>query len=321
MATPWNRFRVGTPSERSNWTNPDCQPLTTLSHVAHVPTAYRIIQDQTLRADLVFDQSLLNTHRARVVWLSPNDWTGAGGFRYGNVSFEFPWAALIADRRYFWVESIAYGIEACRILITANDWSDTLIPYDPTRGDGPWWTDGQGNHYWNGQFCLEVMFEDDLPLETATGLSFVGHHPHFCNIDPATCGYRGFRADAAGAEFLATLLNRNANPTLPSVLHTYSNGRTGLDGRVGGSLHAIMRACQRLGVAGPGVTAQQPQAPAIGRALLGALHRLPNDERDQLASLFSCSKCLLEAVANVIIAGFEGSEADAVRRELEEWLE
>ncbi|MBK6562062.1 hypothetical protein [Candidatus Amarobacter glycogenicus] len=179
-----------------------------MSHVAHVPTAYRIVEDQQLRADLVFDKSTLNNYRTRVVWLSPNDWTNAGGFRYGNVTFAFPWESIIEGRNCYWVESMAYGVEACRILVTNNDWSKVLEPYDPAKDDGPWRLDADGSHFWNGTYCLEVMVEDDVSLDMSTGVGFVGHHPKRCSIDPKNCFYLGKREREAGAEFLATLVSR-----------------------------------------------------------------------------------------------------------------
>lgn len=299
----------------------DCQPLTTVSHVAHLSTACRIVEDQRLRADLVFDESVLNAHRARVVWLSPNDWAGAGGFRYGNASFEFPWPAIVDGRRCFWVESVAYGIPACRFLITRNDWSTVLQPYDASRGDGPWWVDGQGNHYWNGNYCLEVMVEDDLNLELATGVSFVDHHLNRCSIDPYGCPDRGNRARRGGAEFIATLVSRHPALSLPSILHTYSNGSQSVAGPVSSALNELMHACSRLDVPGPGITAQDPQAPALARALLGTMYREPPTDRDQLGRLFSCNKCLVEAVVSVLLSAFEGDEAEAVKQDLAEWLE
>jgi len=165
------------------------------------------------------------------------------------------------------------------------------------------------------------MFEDDLNLNLATGLSFVDHHPRFCNIDPSGCRYLGIRDRAAGAEFLATVVSRHVTPKLPSVLHTYSDGSQGVVGRVSIALNELMRTCSKLAVAGPGVTAKEPQASAIARALLVAMYRLPTEERDSLASLFSCGKCLVEAVCNVVVSCFDDAEADAVRGELEEWFE
>jgi hypothetical protein len=297
----------------------DCQPLMAVSHVAHIPVGYRIVEDKKLRADLVFDESILNDYRARVVWLSPNDWTGAGGFRYGNVSFAFPWRTVIEGRRCFWVESIAYGIEACRILVTSTDWSGVLRPYDPVRGDGPWWVDPEGNHFWNGNYCLEVMTEDDVSLELATGLSFVGHHANRCSIDPYGCPDLGKSDRQGGAEFLATLVSRYQSLHLPSVLYTYGDGHQSVSGSVGAALNTLMHACARLEVPGPGIVAGDPQAPALARALLGAMYRDPTADRAQLARLFSCNKCLVEAVANVIVSAWDDDQAEVIQQELAEW--
>lgn len=208
---PWQEFRVGTPSTRANWFQTDCQPLTAVAHVAHVPIAVRIVEDRQLRADLVYDESRLNTERIRVVWLSPNDWENAGGFRYGNVRFWFDWESLITGRRYYWVESMAYGIKACRILVTEIDYSATLEVYDPTVGDGPWWLAQDGQHYWNGKYCLEFMYEGDLPTSRAQTVDFVRHHANRCNIDPRTCGHRGSSKEQAGAAFIAAIVSNTSS--------------------------------------------------------------------------------------------------------------
>jgi len=118
IEVPWNQFAAGTIQDPNRANN--CVPLNHVAHVAHLKAGLRIVEDRQLHADLVFDQSKLNTERIRVVWLSPNDWSNAGGFRYGNVRFLFPWDLIVEGKRYFWVESIAYGVAACRILITHN---------------------------------------------------------------------------------------------------------------------------------------------------------------------------------------------------------
>lgn len=79
---------MGKPSTK-NWVENDCQSFSNISHVSHINNALNIIEDGVIKSGLVFDKSLLNTERILVVWLSPNDWGGAGGFRYGNVRFNF----------------------------------------------------------------------------------------------------------------------------------------------------------------------------------------------------------------------------------------
>lgn len=295
---PWTKFSVGTPSTANNWTEPDCQPLVTVSHVAHVPIAVRIAEDARLRADLVFDKSKLNTERIRVVWLSPNDWDGAGGFRYGNVRFSYDWVTLLGSKKAFWVESIAYGVEACRILITETDYSSVLDPYDPTIGDGPWWVDSKGQHYWNGKFCLEVMVEDDVLLTGATKVDFVKHHEKRCNVDYKTCTYCGWTSDKAGAEFLGLLASAKSSLALPGLIEQHKKGMgpsMGVDGAIG----TLSRRLNKIARSSHGtVTAADVEAPALARALLRTLAdgALAN-ERAALAAQF---KSIADADAAVM---------------------
>ena len=201
VASVWKKFAVGEPGTNPNFTPPECRPLPTVSHVSHVSTAIRIVEDRRLRADFVSDQSKLNTERIRVVWMSPNDW--ANGFRYGNVRFTFDWPGLLEGKRAYWVESIAYGVEACRILVTDKDHSSMLEPYDPSLADGPWSFSMSTGHRWNAKHCLEIMVEGDVPFTALRSVDFVKHHNSFCCVDPSACASRGVSADDAGAEFLA----------------------------------------------------------------------------------------------------------------------
>jgi len=300
---PWRKFSIGRPSDRSSWTEPDCQPLVSVAHVAHVPTALRIAEDRRLRADLVFDKSKLNTERIRVVWLSPNDWDGAGGFRYGNVRFHFDWATLVQGKRSYWIESIAYGVAACRILLTDTDYSSTLDVYDPTVGDGPWWESPSGEHYWNGEYCLEVMVEDDLELALATAVDFVKHHAKRCNIDYKTCGYCGTSRDKGGAEFIAAMVSRFPSLNLPGLVVDNGTGpRPGwsLDGAVSTLLRRIGKVS--AGVAGS-VGRSDASARALARAVL-ASYANPgiNEDLSKVAAHFACVDELEGAVADAIAA-------------------
>lgn len=294
---PWTKFAVRPPSTANNWTI-DCQPLVTVSHVAHVPIAVRIVEDARLRADLVFDDSKLNTKRIRVVWMSPNDWDRPNGFRYGNVRFSYDWATLLGSKKAFWVESIAYGVEACRILITETDYSSVLDPYDPTIGDGPWWVDSKGQHYWNGKFCLEVMVEHDVLLTGATKVDFVKHHGNQCNVDYKTCTYCGWTSDKAGAEFLGLLASAKSSLALPGLVEQHQKGARpsmAVHGAIGTLSERLSEvACSRHGT----VAAADVEAPALARALLRTLAdgALAN-ERAALAAQF---KDIAEADAAVM---------------------
>ena len=57
----WTRFTVGSPSDRENWAEASCQPMTDIYHVAHIDTAWQIVADRRIKASLVYDKSKLNT--------------------------------------------------------------------------------------------------------------------------------------------------------------------------------------------------------------------------------------------------------------------
>jgi hypothetical protein len=276
-------------------------PLGRVSHVAHVPTAVRIAEDGRLRADLVFDESKLNKRRIRVVWLSPNDWDNAGGFRYGNVRFNFDWATLVADKNYYWVEDIAYGVPACRILVTDVDRSKTLDEYDPTLGDGPWWLDSSGEHQWNGEYCLEVMFEGDLDVEQAIDVDFVTHHPKRCSIDYKTCTYCGIERWTGGAEFIATLVSRKATLAVPGLIETKKKTSKASFDLEAASMKLLFK-CRKLKVKNWGdVNHSDAAALPLARAVLGALGNADiADDARALAAHFASSDDLERAVANAI---------------------
>jgi hypothetical protein len=49
--------------------------LDTVRHIAHVPHARRIIEDERVKAGLVYDESRLKTSRISVAWVSANRWS------------------------------------------------------------------------------------------------------------------------------------------------------------------------------------------------------------------------------------------------------
>lgn len=201
----WTEFQVGPPSNSEDWFQPDCKTFDHVYHVTHIDLAWQILVDGRITAGLVYDKSKLRTERILVTWLSPNDWTNNGGFRYGNVRFAFEWEQLARDMNYYLVESItSYRPTACRILATKNDYRGLLDEYDPTIGDGPWWYDAENDtHYWNGKYCLEMMLDEHLNIDDCVGVDFVDHHRHYCNVDPRNCPSRGLRLGPASTLFIA----------------------------------------------------------------------------------------------------------------------
>jgi hypothetical protein len=298
---PWQRYKVGNPSTRSNFTNPDCVPFNDVTHVSHVDEALRIIAAGKLRKGLVFDESVLNTERVLVNWLSPNHWVD--GFRYGNVAFTFEFAELVRNKNYYWVEAIeVYRPHACRILITSNDRSAQLQPYDPSGRDGPWWHDRSTNtHYYNGTFCLEFMLESDLAIKRVKTVDFVAHHQQWCSVHrtaPKSCTQLGLSSGQGGATFLMTAAARAADLSALAAPIFEEGGQ--LSSRAKHALrHIVPRRFGRLTFLCK-VKAKSDTGKAVARAVLNAIAADQLSEADSLAALFRSEDKLMVAIADVL---------------------
>jgi hypothetical protein len=299
----WVEFSVG---KRSTKWQADCQPLETVAHVSHVKSALSIVDQMAIKAGLVFDKSSLNTERILVVWLSPNDWSGAGGFRYGNIRFNFDWNEIVDGNYSYWVESIAYGIKACRILLSRNDYTSKFEVYDPTKGDGPWWHDkDNGLHYWNGNYCLEVMIESDVSIHDTKEIDFVDHHKYQCSIDPGGCPDRGLFRAQGGARFIAALAAWG-NETNISRFFAKQSEVIG-DSVLRSTLSVLWRHLGRAKFEGS-VALNQETAPALAKSILNFYGTDSHRQADVLASLFKSDQILLETCAQVVAEALHVSD-------------
>lgn len=277
----------------------ECQRLPTVSHVTHVNPALTILRDGALRPRLIYDESRLNTERILVTWLSPNDWTNAGGFRYGNVAFDLDWSDVTDGRRFYWVGVMTYQPVACRILITQKDRDGELERYDPSLRNGPWWrSERTGHDYWNGKYCVEFMLEAEVPLPDVTRVRFVKHHATRCSIDYRTCPECGHDAGRAAARLLAGACHRRL--LAPRSYLWLEGGRPGdaltfawqeLRGRIASNPQIRWR--------GP-VHAGSTKAGAVARAAMGTYCDMARDDRLQLLSLFESQDDAIEACASAI---------------------
>lgn len=293
----WTRFTVGKPSTKKNWVEPACRPLQAVLHVTHIHVALDVLRDGQISPQLIYDKSRLNTDRILVIWLSPNDWGNAGGFRYGNVAFELEWRELIQDKRFYWVGIMDYKPPACRILVTDQNHDGTLKQYYPKGGDGPWWyDDASDEHFWNGNYCLEFMFEAPLPLDSVHSLRFVTHHPNRCSIAPHSCPDRGHDSQRGGARLLAGACARRSlrpllwlddddKPTRPllsawrELRHLLTPKITTVRGAVG---------------------ATHPAATALATSIMEAISEWRKDDRRELVALFQSENDAVESSAQLV---------------------
>lgn len=204
----WEKYKVGSPSKKRNWTEPSCEPFSTVRHIAHIDDAVRIIEDGMIRSSLVWDESRLKNSRTCVSWVSPNSW--AYGSIYGNVSFEFDWETIVNDRDLYWVEDVrSYNPPAYRILVTDKDYDsdESVVPYDETKPEGPLYWDGK-TWYRNGHYTGEIMVDSDLSLRNCREIEFVKHHPKICAKNGSGCPELGSSQYEVGTRIMANLIGR-----------------------------------------------------------------------------------------------------------------
>lgn len=301
-ALEWERYAVTEENRRE---------LISISHVAHLEVASRILSDQRIRSGLVYDESCLNTSRITVVWLSPNDWTGAGGFRYGNIRFAFDWNSLLIGKEFYWVEIMPYGVPACRILVTDADRHRILPRYDPRAHTGPWIVDEEtGRHYWNSTCCLEIMLERDVLIGECTGLDFVTHHPDMCCEYPIDCGTRGLRSNQAGGRFVAQIVSKQIDPRNLGLVEVANYRRSPtLDLR-----NAYINIHNHLWLNSPPswgyVYGRHLVSPSLARAVLSAYARRLDDDVLRLSSVFRSRDDLINVTRRTITAHFQLADAN-----------
>ena len=277
MDSPWQEYRVGPPNIKNGWVEPECCPFNDISHVTHTANALSILRQANIRPQLVYDESVLNTRRILVNWISPNYWTP--GSRYGNVSFDFDWRTLVANKRFYWVEIMDYRPPACRILVTDQDYNadSKMLPYDPRIGDGPWWWDETNDiHYRNSRICLEVMLETELSLSAVKDITFVLHHANYCCIDPSACSDRGIDGQEASARFLAGIIAEDIDVSVIPVEKFHANAGNWW-------FSSILPRDGYNTVIGH----DNPAARALARGIAAAYYHRQNEELASLARLFS----------------------------------
>lgn len=294
----WKKFKVGVPAEKGF--NPDCVRFDSVSHTSHIGSAISIIEAGEIRPSLVFDESKLNDQRILVSWLSPNHWST--GYRYGTVRFDFSFHDLIEGKRYYWVESIAYKISACRILITDIDRDSQLEPYDPTLKNGPWWFDSANNqHYFNNNHCLEFMIEAPITLEHLCNFDFVDHHSSYCSVhrkNPKKCFELGLNSSKGGALFItrAAVAGTDLSPISEYLVRENGKPTNSLEFAFNDFALRISRKVKFSGE----LTQDSEHSIAVARAIMSAFTFGSTEEAKLLCSMFQDEDSFAAAVAMVI---------------------
>lgn len=205
---------------------------------------------------------------------------------------------------YFWVESIAYGIVACRILVTKEDYRSDLHVYDPTLRNGPWWYDkGNDMHYWNGHYCLEIMIERDLDLSEIIKVDFVRHHPTYCCL-PYSCTEQKLRSGKAGSFFIAGIVGRNIDCDLPKF-YKKEGDKLRLEWSFEDSVEFVWSYLKDLEDFSGNLQSTDDAALPLARAILSAYANSNHDELEQLATLFKSRKSIKYSCAKLIAETFD----------------
>lgn len=205
----WTKYKVGTPSSQDNYIEPTCRPFKSVHHICHLKDALRIIEDGLIRSSLIWDESCLNNTRTCVSWLSPNDW-GFGSI-YGSVQFNFNWADIISNKKFYWVEAMhQYSPHAYRILITDLDYvSQGLLQYDPIIGDGPIYFDEMHDTWYrNGNYTGEFLIDRDLDLNKCISIEFINHNKTRCKNYGSNCEFLKSTPPEIGARFISSVVVR-----------------------------------------------------------------------------------------------------------------
>ncbi|MBX9771915.1 MAG: hypothetical protein K2X29_11115 [Candidatus Obscuribacterales bacterium] len=159
-----------------------------LWHVAHLSDATRIIDDRVIKPQLVYDESILQSYRLPVVWLSPNRWHK--GPMYGTVDFEYDLnffcSGNLEECCIYWVEAIEkYSPIALRFLLSEKADLETvtnraLIKLSPGTFNQPLYFDETEWRRLNN-FTYEIMLDASLPLKGCKRIFFEEHNSDYCN--------------------------------------------------------------------------------------------------------------------------------------------
>jgi hypothetical protein len=302
MEKTWSDFPVSFPPSRHG--SNECRAFSTVTHVAHVKDAVRVMEDGRIRSSLVYDESRLNTKRTHVSWVSPKDW--AHGYIYGNIAFVFDWRELVAEKRIYWVEyHETQRQHICRFLISAEKFTDDKLErYDYEQSGGPLFYDAKGDTwYHNDTVTSEYMIFADLPLRKCKAIDFVPHHHAWCNRS-RNCPDMDRSAMNAGAEFLGRLIG--AGPTEYKKLFQSRENRDMVDDRLLAAINSMYR--RTVGKFKTDLASELPKSAYIPvmEGAIAAMACGQTDRAETLINLFPTQKVAGKTFDRCIEKFFDG---------------
>lgn len=292
----WSKFGISLPG--SGASSDALAVLSDVHHVAHARDARRIIEDGRMKARPVYDESILNSTRTHVTWVSPNTWNQ--GSIYGTVAFSFPWGTAVEGKHIYWVEAITkYSPSACRFLVTDQvNPAGGVKPYDPNIDDGPL-RYSKGTWYWNSKICLELMLEQDLPLADCREVRFVRHHPAICRLHRNDCAEQVTQEGRSTARTVAFILGSGShgadNGLLPDV--GLPKGRRSTTAIETGLSHLYFSLSGRNKIGG--AFRVSPEARSVVRAAMVQYALGRRSQARRLVRLLASAEVLLDAMQQI----------------------
>jgi len=300
----WEEFAVKEPCFDHGQNNYKCSRFHTVSHVAHIESALRILKDGEIRPNLVYDKSRLKDKRISVSWVSPKDWSNLKGFRYGHIRFIFNWNSLITDKKFYKIEIADYKMPAPRILVTDRK-HNGFDRYDHRSMEGPWFYDcDRGTHFfYESDCCVEFLIEDSISLDNCSKIDFVEHHPWWCSLhrnEPDRCQDKKHTTMKAASLFFSA-----------AVCQSLDLSRFGFSLEIKGKripsveLHRAMSLIwmqlmsEKIQFQGK-VRPQSVESKALARAILHAYSLQKSKEVYSLAAYFQSSEDLLMSCARLV---------------------
>ena len=205
----WTDYLCEIPRKNSSSLPDNCDRLSEVHHITHLPEAKRILADATIKGAPIKGASRLCRSRTPISWLSANYWPK--GSKYGTVRFTFDWDRILAGRKIYWMESVDdFSWPAFRFLLTKSDPpKDKKIKlYDPRKDKGPV-RRKRGSWYYRSDRTSQFLVEGDVSVDLCKRIDFVDHFDGSCVQHGGSCSEKGRLSQQTRSRLMAYILGRD----------------------------------------------------------------------------------------------------------------